>query len=79
VRGGILIANIQKGAALVAHHGIRIPEEKYLIILILYHGKAEEEKQRIEIAGYEINYLGDLNFIGFKAFPKHNLSIICDM
>ena len=56
-------------SALVAHHGIRIPEEKYLIILILYHGKAEEEKQRIEIAGYEINYLGDLNFIESKRFP----------
>jgi hypothetical protein len=57
-------------SALVAHHGIRIPDEKYLIILILYHGKAEEEKQRIEIAGYEINHLGDLNFIDSKRFPS---------
>jgi len=56
--------------AMVAHHEIRIPTEKYLVILILYHGKMEDESQRIEIAGYEINHLGDLNYLGSKRFPE---------
>jgi len=60
---------LEELVALVAHHGIRAPTEKYLIIPILYHGKAEEETQRIEIAGYEVNHLGDLKLIGSKRFP----------
>lgn len=60
---------LEELVALVAHHGIRAPTEKYLIILILYHGKAEAETQRIEIAGYEVNHLGDLKLIGSKRFP----------
>jgi len=57
--------------AVVAQHGIRIPVEKYLIILILYHGKVEDETKRIEIEGYEINYLGDLKRIGSKRLPEN--------
>ncbi|MEM5867561.1 MAG: hypothetical protein QXG39_06545 [Candidatus Aenigmatarchaeota archaeon] len=56
--------------ALVAHHEFRVPTEKYLVILILYHGKIEDESQRIEIAGYEINHSGDLNYLGSKRFPE---------
>ena len=52
----------------VAHHGIRVPTERYLVILILNHGKTEIESKRIEIAGYEINYLGDLREIDSKRF-----------
>ncbi|MGQ9642019.1 MAG: hypothetical protein ACUVUF_07855 [Candidatus Bathycorpusculaceae bacterium] len=60
---------LEELVALVAHHEIRVPEEKYLIILILNYGKAEDASKRIEIAGYEINYLGDLKPIDSKRFP----------
>ncbi|RJS92438.1 hypothetical protein CW705_02835 [Candidatus Bathyarchaeota archaeon] len=60
---------LQELIAVVAQHGIKIPTEKYLIILILYHGKVEDETKRIEIDGYEINYLGDFKRIGSKRFP----------
>jgi len=60
---------LEELVALVAHHGTRAPTEKYLVIPILYRGKAEEETQRIEIAGYEVNHLGDLKLIGSKRFP----------
>lgn len=58
-------------SCLVATHGIKIPTEKYLVIFILNHGRAEIESQRIEIAGYEINYLGDCKEIGSKRFPAN--------
>lgn len=60
---------LDKISSLVATHAIKVPTEKYLIILILNHGSAEIESQRIEIAGYKINYLGDLKEIGSKRFP----------
>lgn len=57
-------------SSLVAINVIKIPTEKYLVILILNHGKAETESQRIEVAGYEINYLGDCKQISSKRFPS---------
>ena len=45
--------------SIVAYSEIKIPTERYLVIFFLYHGKAEKKDQRIEIVGYEINYLGD--------------------
>ena len=53
----------------IAVSGIRFPFERYLIILILYHGASEKESERIEIKGYEINNMGDSKEIGSKRFP----------
>jgi len=55
---------------LVAYHGIRVPTERYLVILILNHGVVENEARRIEIVGYEINYFGDVREVGSKRFPE---------
>jgi len=60
---------IREMESAVAVSGIRFPLERYLVILILYHGAPEKESERIEIKGYEINYLGDLKEIGSKRFP----------
>lgn len=53
----------------VAISGIQFPSERYLVILILYHGKAEKVSKRIEIAGYEINYRGESKIIDSGRFP----------
>jgi len=44
---------------LVTYSEPKIPTERYLVILILNHGKTEKKAQRIEVMGYELNYLGD--------------------
>jgi len=54
----------------VTYSEIKVPTERYLVIFILYHGKTEKEERRIEITGYEINYLGDLRKIGSARFPS---------
>lgn len=61
---------LEEISALVASHGIQVPTEKYLIILILNHGPTESASKQIEIAGYEISYLGNIREIGSKRFPK---------
>lgn len=60
---------IREMESAVAVSGIRFPFERYLVILILYHGAPEKESERIAIKGYEINYLGDSNEIESKRFP----------
>lgn len=60
---------IREMESAVSVSGIKSPFERYLLILILYHGAPEKESERIEIKGYEINYLGDLKEIGSRRFP----------
>jgi len=48
---------------LVTYSEPKIPTERYLVIFILDHGKKEKKAQRIEIVGYELNYLGDSKLI----------------
>jgi len=62
-------ATLEEISYLVASHGIQVPTEKYLVILILNHGPTELESQRIEITGYEIDYISGLREIGSKRFP----------
>lgn len=54
---------------MVAISAIKFPSESYLVILILYHGKAEKASKRIEIIGYEINYRGESRMIDSRRFP----------
>lgn len=54
---------------LITYSEPKIPNERYLVILILNHGKREKETRRIEIAGYEIDYLGDSMEIKSVRFP----------
>lgn len=44
---------------MIAYSEPKIPNERYLVIFVLDHGKKEKKAKRIEIVGYEINYLGD--------------------
>jgi hypothetical protein len=49
--------------SIVTYSEPKIPTERYLVIFILDHGKKEKKAQRIEIAGYEMNCLGDSKLI----------------
>jgi hypothetical protein len=55
---------------LVSQHGIQVSTEKYLVILLIYHGKTETESKRIEVSGYEITYSGDIREIVSTRFPE---------
>ena len=54
---------LQSLESLVTYSEPKIPTERYLVIFILDHGKKEKKAQRIEIVGYELNYLGDSKLI----------------